>query len=92
MVCVIHVGTWENKVDGIRTIAESLNRIHFPANSTLLLENSAGSGTTIGKTLDELSQIYALLNVENAGSRLRSAWTHNIFSLRDNTIYGITPR
>ena len=62
--CVIHVGTWDNKADGIRTIADSLNRIHFPARSTLLLENSAGSGTTIGKTLDELSQIYALLNVE----------------------------
>ena len=62
--CVIHVGTWDNKSDGIRTIADSLNRIHFPVGSTLLLENSAGSGTTIGKTLDELSQIYTLLNVE----------------------------
>lgn len=62
--CVIHVGTWDHKADGIRTIAESINRIHFPSYSTLLLENSAGSGTTIGKTLDELSQIYALLNVE----------------------------
>jgi len=62
--CVIHVGTWDHKPDGIRTIAESINRIHFPSYSTLLLENSAGSGTTIGRTLDELSQIYQQLNVE----------------------------
>jgi deoxyribonuclease-4 len=63
--CVIHVGTWDDKAAGIRTIAESINRIKFPDRSTLLLENTAGSGTTIGKTLDELSQIYQLLSVES---------------------------
>jgi deoxyribonuclease-4 len=60
--CVVHVGTWENKTDGIQTIAETLNRIQFPQNSTLLLENTAGSGSTIGKTLGEIKQIYSLLN------------------------------
>jgi deoxyribonuclease-4 len=63
--CVIHVGTWANKVDGIQTIAETLNQIHFPSQSgALLLENTAGGGTTIGRTFEELSQIYRLLNPE----------------------------
>jgi deoxyribonuclease-4 len=61
--CVIHVGTWANKQQGIQTIAETLNRIHFPSQSgSLLLENTAGSGTTIGKTFEELAHIYRLLD------------------------------
>ena len=62
--CVIHVGTWVNKTEGIQTISETINRIHFPQNSTLLLENTAGAGSTIGKTLDEIKQIYSLLNTD----------------------------
>lgn len=56
--CVIHVGSWKDKTLGMKKIAETINRINFPPNSTLLLENTAGKGTTIGKTFEELKEIY----------------------------------
>ena len=62
---VVHVGSWPDKKKGMNSIAETINRIDFPKNSTLLLENTAGKGTTIGKTLDELKYIYDRIDKKN---------------------------
>lgn len=55
---VVHVGSWPDKKKGMDAIVQTINKIKFPKYSTLLLENTAGKGTTIGKTLDELKYIY----------------------------------
>ncbi len=60
--CVIHVGSWKDKEAGMKKIAQTINKINFPPNSTLLLENTAGAGTTIGKTFEELKYIYDLID------------------------------
>lgn len=59
--CVIHVGSWKDKKLGIETIASTINKINFPKGSSLLLENTAGKGSTIGQTLDELKGVYELI-------------------------------
>ena len=41
-----------------------LTRLQFPKNSNLLLENSAGQGTSLATTLDELEIIYNLVDVD----------------------------
>lgn len=60
--CVVHVGSWKDKDEGIKSISETINRICFPKDSTLLLENTAGKGTTIGKTFSDLKKIYSLID------------------------------
>ena len=60
--CVVHVGTWEDKKLGMDTIAKTINKISFPKNSTLLLENTTGRGSTIGQTFEELKYIYDLVD------------------------------
>lgn len=62
--CVVHVGSWPDKKKGMDTIASTINKINFPKNSTLLLENTAGKGTTIGKTFEELKYIYDRVDEE----------------------------
>lgn len=62
--CVVHVGSWPDKKKGMETIAKTINKINFPKGSTLLLENTAGKGSTIGKTFDELKYIYSLVDEE----------------------------
>ena len=44
---VIHPGNWFDRKEGLLAIAKSINRINFPVNSTLLLENSAGQGNSL---------------------------------------------
>lgn len=66
--CVVHVGSWKDKDVGIQKISETINKINFPKNSTLLLENTAGKGTTIGKTFSELSEIYKKIDEDKKGN------------------------
>lgn len=54
---VIHPGSFPDKQKGIRAISKSINRLNFVSGSCLLLENSAGGGTTIATTLEEIRQI-----------------------------------
>jgi deoxyribonuclease-4 len=58
---IVHPGNHINRKDGIHTIAKSINKIDFPPNSNLLLENSAGQGTSLATTLEELHSIYTLV-------------------------------
>lgn len=44
---------------GVANVAERLSELDVPAGVTLLLENTAGKGTTVGKTLEELDEIVA---------------------------------
>ncbi|KXA94881.1 endonuclease IV [candidate division MSBL1 archaeon SCGC-AAA259I09] len=47
-----HTGAGEEQ--GIQNIAERLSKIDIPDGVKLLLENTAGKGTTLGKTFDQL--------------------------------------
>jgi deoxyribonuclease-4 len=46
---------------GIKRIAKAIDNLTIPEGVTLLLENTAGKGTTIGKTMKELRRIIDLL-------------------------------
>ena len=54
---VIHPGYQEDRKSGLETIAKSINKINFPKNSKLILENSAGQGSSLATTLEELKTI-----------------------------------
>ena len=55
---VIHPGSFKNRIQGLETIAKSINKINFEPNATLLLENSAGEGTKLPKDFKELKHIF----------------------------------
>jgi deoxyribonuclease-4 len=53
---IVHPGahTGSGVEGGIEQVAESLGQLRIPADVTLLLENTAGSGTTLGHRFEEL--------------------------------------
>lgn len=81
---VVHPGCYPNRAQGLSAITDSINKIDFPFNSRLLLENSAGQGNSLATTLDELQTI--LLEVEaedNVGVCLDTAhlWGYGDYNL-----------
>jgi deoxyribonuclease-4 len=56
---VFHPGahTGSGRENGIERIAEGIDELDIPDNVTLLLENTAGKGTTLGKSFGELRQM-----------------------------------
>lgn len=54
---VIHPGSYKDKKKAIHTIGKTLNRINYPKNSRLILENCAGEGTKVPGTLQEIREI-----------------------------------
>ena len=56
---VFHPGahTGSGRENGIERIAEGIDELEIPENVTLLLENTAGKGTTLGKSFGELRQM-----------------------------------
>lgn len=50
-----HTGSGRN--NGIERIAEGLDELEIPEGVTLLLENTAGKGTTLGRSMEELRQM-----------------------------------
>jgi deoxyribonuclease-4 len=56
--CVLHIGSWEDKNIGIQKVIETANKINFPEKSTLLLETMVGRGNVIGKSYQELFEVY----------------------------------
>ena len=54
---VVHCGSREDAAKGIAAVARAVNEVltRFPL--SILLENSAGQGRTIGKNVDELARI-----------------------------------
>lgn len=64
---VFHPGahTGSGRENGIERIAEGIDELDIPENVTLLLENTAGKGTTLGKSLGELRKIMEKSNTSN---------------------------
>ena len=58
---VIHPGSHPNRIEGHKKVAETINKINFPKNSILILENSAGEGNKLCKTLEEIKCVIDLL-------------------------------
>ncbi|WP_414837116.1 deoxyribonuclease IV [Candidatus Nanohalococcus occultus] len=56
---VFHPGahTGSGRENGIERIAEGIDELEIPENVTLLLENTAGKGTTLGRSMGELRQM-----------------------------------
>ena len=56
---VFHPGshTGSGRENGIERIAQGIDELEIPENVTLLLENTAGKGTTLGKSMGELRQM-----------------------------------
>lgn len=87
--CVVHPGNLYNShinekilQNGIEAIAQTINKIKFPENSMLLLENSAGEKNKIAKNIDELVKIYELVKSKNnVGICIDTA---HLFSSSDN--------
>ncbi|WP_435345820.1 deoxyribonuclease IV [Haloarchaeobius sp. HRN-SO-5] len=50
-----HTGAGEST--GIRNVGERLSEVDVPDDVTLLLENTAGKGTTVGKRLEDLDEM-----------------------------------
>ena len=55
---VIHPGNFENRKEGISTIAKTINKINFTEGSKLILENAAGQGCSLATTFKEIKEIY----------------------------------
>lgn len=54
---VIHPGNFPKRREGLLAIATSINKISFPNDAKLILENSAGQGTSLATTLEEIKTI-----------------------------------
>lgn len=55
---ILHPGNHIDRHKGLLTIAKSINMINFEENANLLLENTAGQGTSLATTFKELKTIY----------------------------------
>ena len=64
---VFHPGahTGSGRDTGIERIAEGIDRLDIPQDVTLLLENTAGKGTTLGKSMGELRQMIEKTDTED---------------------------
>ncbi len=58
-----HTGSGRNT--GIERIAEGIDRLEIPQDVTLLLENTAGKGTTLGRSMGELRQMMEKTDTED---------------------------
>jgi len=56
---VFHPGahTGSGREAGVKRIAEGIDNLNIPEDVTLLLENTAGKGTTLGKSMGELREM-----------------------------------
>jgi deoxyribonuclease-4 len=61
---VIHPGAYPDRKKGLKNIAKSINRIDFPPNSKLLLENAAGQGNALATTFKEIARIIKYVDEE----------------------------
>ena len=63
--CVIHIGSSGklSSIEGLKRVAESINKINFNniKSCKLLLETMVGRGGVLGRTFDELKQVYDLI-------------------------------
>jgi deoxyribonuclease-4 len=59
---VIHPGSYIDRDEGHKVVAQTLNKINFPKGSVLLLENCAGEGNKLCRTFEEISGILQSLD------------------------------
>jgi deoxyribonuclease-4 len=64
---VFHPGahTGSGRENGLDRIAEGIDELEIPENVTLLLENTAGKGTTLGKSMGDLREIMERAETDN---------------------------
>lgn len=64
---VFHPGahTGSGRENGIERVAEGIDQLNIPDNVTLLLENTAGKGTTLGKSIGELREMIQKADTNN---------------------------
>lgn len=64
---VFHPGahTGSGRENGLDRIAEGIDELDIPEDVTLLLENTAGKGTTLGKTMGDLREIMKRSETDN---------------------------
>jgi deoxyribonuclease-4 len=84
---VIHPGCYPDRLQGLETIAKSINKINFKGKSKLLLENCAGEGRKLCKNFSEFKTVYNLVNSEklkNVGFCVDTAhiWGEGLYDLR----------
>jgi len=65
---VIHPGCFPDRNKGLLTIAKSINKINFTTNSKLILENSAGQGTSLATTFEEIKTIIENIDENKKGN------------------------
>lgn len=75
---VFHPGahTGSGRETGIERIAEGIDELEIPDNVTLLLENTAGKGTTLGKSMGELREIINKTNNDSIGVCIDTCHAH----------------
>lgn len=61
---VIHPGNHIHTKNGLKAIAKSISKIRFDKHAKLLLENSAGGGTSLATTFKQIAYIIARLDEE----------------------------
>jgi deoxyribonuclease-4 len=61
---VIHPGSFKDSIKGLSAIAETLKKINFKKESFLLLENSAGQGTSLCTTLEQIKKLLIHDNIK----------------------------
>lgn len=54
---VIHPGSYPDRKKGHKAVSNTINRLNFPPNSILLLENCAGEGNKLCRTLEEFRDV-----------------------------------
>lgn len=87
---VIHPGNHKVGKDGLRAIGESINRITFAPNSNLILENSAGGGTALATTFDEIASIINHVSPEKRGNVKVCLDTAHIFGYGEYDLRKLT--
>lgn len=65
---VIHPGNFTNREHGLQTIGKSINKINFKSGAKLILENSAGQGTSLATTFKEIKTILDCVEPEKTSN------------------------
>ena len=86
---VIHPGSYPCKKAGLNSIKKNLDQIQFQPHYKLLLENSAGQGTTLGSTIGELSEMMKTLNSANIGLCIDTAHLWGVGEYDISTVSGV---
>lgn len=75
---VFHPGahTGSGREAGIDTITSAVDDLEIPENVTLLFENTAGKGTTLGKSFGELRQMVEGTEQDNVGVCIDTCHAH----------------